>query len=168
MLRCGSVGRGGRGSGRRPGPLLDDGLPLCGDDLLGAPVQLGVLDEAVAVREPRAALLAAVGLLALREEEERPSGKKELVTRGGHFSVSRISREPRRQRARDMKMRNSLPFPPLNRRYPPFLPTSSISLERLLMGNIFQSVAFPHSIFETSDSRYLSDKRSVFFEIFFI
>ena len=78
MLRGG--GRGG-GSGRRrrrrrPGPLLDDGLSLGGDDLLGAPVQLGVLDEAVAVREPGAALLTAVGLLALEEGGERPEGKR--------------------------------------------------------------------------------------------
>ena len=80
VLRC----RGGsRGGGRRrrrrprgrPRPLLDDGLSLGGDDLLGAAVQLGVLDEAVAVREPRPALLAAVGLLALQEEQA--SGKKD-------------------------------------------------------------------------------------------
>ena len=50
---------------RRPGPLLDDGFAFRGDDLLRAPVELRVLDEAVAVREPGATLLAAVGLLAL-------------------------------------------------------------------------------------------------------
>ena len=70
---CG--GGGGRGRRRRPRPLLDDGLPFGGDDLLGTPVQLGVLDEAVAVREPGAALLTAVGLLALEEGGERPGGR---------------------------------------------------------------------------------------------
>ena len=76
MLRGG--GGGGRGIGgrwrRRPRPLLDDGLSLGGDDLLGTPVQLGVLDEAVAVREPGAALLTAVGLVALQRQ---PTGKKD-------------------------------------------------------------------------------------------
>ena len=67
-------GGGGRGRRRRPRPLLDDGLPFGGDYLLGTSVQLGVLDEAVAVREPGAALLTAVGLLAL---EEQPTGKKD-------------------------------------------------------------------------------------------
>ena len=94
MLRGGGGG-GGRGMGgrwrRRPRPLLDDGLSLGGDDLLGTPVQLGVLDETVAVREPRAALLTAVGLLALQRQ---PTGKKDggvvrLVTRRGHISMSK-------------------------------------------------------------------------------
>lgn len=48
-----------------PGPLLYDCLSLRGDDLLGAPVELGVLDQAVPVGEAGAALLTAVGLLAL-------------------------------------------------------------------------------------------------------
>ncbi len=52
-----------------PRSLLDDGLSLRGDDFLGAPVQFGVLDEAVAVRETGAALLAAVSLLSLRKRE---------------------------------------------------------------------------------------------------
>ncbi len=50
---------------RIPGALLDDRLSLRRDDLLGAPVQLRVLDEAVAVGEPGAALGATVGLLTL-------------------------------------------------------------------------------------------------------
>ena len=54
--------------GDHPGPLLDDGLALCGEDLLGAPVELGVLDKAVAVGEPGVALGTAVRLLALQEQ----------------------------------------------------------------------------------------------------
>ena len=45
--------------------LLDHLLPVLGEDLLGTPVELRVLDEAVPVGEPRAAQRAAVRLLTL-------------------------------------------------------------------------------------------------------
>ena len=124
------------GRRRRPGPLLDDGFALRGDDLLRAPVQLRVLNEAVAVREPGATLLTAVGLLAL---ERRSQGKRALKVCGGgackssrtYFAVKKFlpvapSSTPMKfccRRVR-MKMRNSpsagpapsrssLLFPPL-------------------------------------------------------
>ena len=52
----------------RPGPLLDDGLPLGRDDLLGASVQLRVLDQAVSVREPSSALCTAVSFFSLEKQ----------------------------------------------------------------------------------------------------
>ena len=50
---------------RRSRPLLDDRLPVGRHDLLRAPVQLRVLDQAVPVGEAGTALGAAVCLLAL-------------------------------------------------------------------------------------------------------
>jgi hypothetical protein len=45
--------------------FLDDGFAVGRDDLLGAAVQLRVLDQTVAIREPGAALQTAVSFFAL-------------------------------------------------------------------------------------------------------
>ncbi len=45
--------------------FLDDGFAVSRDDLLGAAVQLRVLDQTVAIREPGAALKTAVSFFAL-------------------------------------------------------------------------------------------------------
>ena len=50
---------------RRSRAFLDDRLSVGRDDLLGAAIQLGVLDQPVPVGEPGATLGTAVGLFAL-------------------------------------------------------------------------------------------------------
>jgi hypothetical protein len=52
--------------GKDSGPLLEDGLALRSENLLGAPVELGVLDETVAIGEPGVALAAAVRFFPLQ------------------------------------------------------------------------------------------------------
>ena len=53
---------------RRSRAFLDDRLSVGRDDLLGAAVQLGVLDQPVPVGEPGATLGTAVGLFALEDQ----------------------------------------------------------------------------------------------------
>jgi len=55
--------------GYDPGPLLHDCLALGGEDLLGAPVQLRVLYQTVAIGKPGVALGTAVRLLTLHRAQ---------------------------------------------------------------------------------------------------
>jgi hypothetical protein len=52
-----------------PGPLLHNCLALGGEDLLGAPVELRVLYQTVAIGKPGVALGTAVRLLTLRKRK---------------------------------------------------------------------------------------------------
>lgn len=66
-----------------PGSLFDDGLTLCRDDFLRAPVQLGVLDEAIPVGEPGPTLCAAVGFFSLQKKQASVT----LMAINWHFYV---------------------------------------------------------------------------------
>jgi hypothetical protein len=56
--------------GYDPGPLLHDGLALRCENFLGAPVQLRVLYQTVAIGKPGVALGTAVSLLTLHKRSQ--------------------------------------------------------------------------------------------------